>query len=556
MKRSNNSLSFSFDECFALAIQRQEADREAQLMNSERIKSRCIIALLLIWILLVRLFDPALLYFIQYKEHEKNELQDLIQTFLNVIIYILLPAFGILADKFGWIRMATASTIIGALGSVICIISSLVHGRVSNLTILLVNPLTLLSRLSFEISVLCLGAYQLIEASSNSAQLSNYVWWHIWCTNVGTMLTQVTSCLLKDLKHYNIYASSTHFFLLALIIATALMLKRWIHRYNYLLSPLKLISGVLLFALKNRYPLKRSALTYWEELQISRINLGKTKYGGPFSEKDVESVKTFFRVLSLVAVVTMINIPYQNLGRFQQNRGESALHCILSKTYYIYYCVIIPLIPLYTCAIKTYCSSKLRVTMLKKISIGLSLIVVSKLGYIAQDLYISIPNYHNETICLLQPNLNETNPITDSTITHTELVLQVVNAFGYLFTVPSCSEFVFAQATHNMRGLLIGLWFGFTGFYEALGWMTIKPFKTLSKHLEPSCELYLLIMNFVIVLSSLLMFLCCSRCYKLHSNEEVFNAYHIAEVHYENEINRREQYGSISSSDKLEFSHY
>ena len=40
------------------------------------------------------------------------------------------------------------------------------------------------------------------------------------------------------------------------------------------------------------YPRNRSALTYWEKEYPSHIDLGKEKYGGPFSEEEVENVKT------------------------------------------------------------------------------------------------------------------------------------------------------------------------------------------------------------------------------------------------------------------------
>uniref|UniRef100_A0A1X7VPM4 Uncharacterized protein n=1 Tax=Amphimedon queenslandica TaxID=400682 RepID=A0A1X7VPM4_AMPQE len=41
------------------------------------------------------------------------------------------------------------------------------------------------------------------------------------------------------------------------------------------------------------------ALTYWEEEAPSRLDLGKDKYGGPFTEEEVEDVKTVFRLLLL-----------------------------------------------------------------------------------------------------------------------------------------------------------------------------------------------------------------------------------------------------------------
>ena len=46
--------------------------------------------------------------------------------------------------------------------------------------------------------------------------------------------------------------------------------------------------------------MQRSALTYWENEIPSRIDLGKTKYGGPFTTEEVEDVKTFLQLLKLL----------------------------------------------------------------------------------------------------------------------------------------------------------------------------------------------------------------------------------------------------------------
>ena len=80
---------------------------------------------------------------------------------------------------------------------------------------------------------------------------------------------------------------------------------------NFLFSPkwliiepkspqsLKTIFRVLKFAAKHKAAVNRSALTYWEENVPSRIDLGKSKYGGPFTTEQVEDVKT---ILSLLAI--------------------------------------------------------------------------------------------------------------------------------------------------------------------------------------------------------------------------------------------------------------
>ena len=60
-------------------------------------------------------------------------------------------------------------------------------------------------------------------------------------------------------------------------------------------NPLTLIYRVLKYALKHTCPENRSVFTYWEEDIPPRIDLGKSKYGGPFTTEEVEDTKTFFR---------------------------------------------------------------------------------------------------------------------------------------------------------------------------------------------------------------------------------------------------------------------
>ena len=65
-------------------------------------------------------------------------------------------------------------------------------------------------------------------------------------------------------------------------------------------NSLKIIFKVLVYSFKHKYPERRSAFTYWENDIPSRIDLGKEKYGGPFTYEQVEDVKTMFRLLLLM----------------------------------------------------------------------------------------------------------------------------------------------------------------------------------------------------------------------------------------------------------------
>ena len=61
---------------------------------------------------------------------------------------------------------------------------------------------------------------------------------------------------------------------------------------------------VIKYAIKHKHPEQRSAFTYCEDELPSRIYLGKSKYGGPFTTEQVEDVKTFLRQLIVIIPVS------------------------------------------------------------------------------------------------------------------------------------------------------------------------------------------------------------------------------------------------------------
>ena len=54
---------------------------------------------------------------------------------------------------------------------------------------------------------------------------------------------------------------------------------------------------MLNYARKTKYPEHRSALTYFDEEEPSRLDYGKEKFGAPFTEEGVEDAKTILRLL-------------------------------------------------------------------------------------------------------------------------------------------------------------------------------------------------------------------------------------------------------------------
>ena len=90
---------------------------------------------------------------------------------------------------------------------------------------------------------------------------------------------------------------------MVLLIITLCLAKR---RRNWFLiepgtvNPYKLVYRVTKFARQHKTPVCRSAFTYCEDEIPTGLNLGKEKYGGPFSTEQVEDVKVFYGILKVL----------------------------------------------------------------------------------------------------------------------------------------------------------------------------------------------------------------------------------------------------------------
>ena len=54
------------------------------------------------------------------------------------------------------------------------------------------------------------------------------------------------------------------------------------------------------FVRQHKVPIRRSAFTYCEDDIPSGLDLGKSKYGGPFTTEEVENVKAFYGILKIL----------------------------------------------------------------------------------------------------------------------------------------------------------------------------------------------------------------------------------------------------------------
>ena len=178
-------------------------------------------------------------------------------------------------------------------------------------------------------------------------------------------------------------------------------------------NPFKLIFKVLRYAIKTKQPRRRSAFTYWEDELPSRIDFGKSKYGGPFTTEQVEDVKTFLRLLIMITIASIIisEIYIINLTRdcfIKDLLGisiKSTNECYKNKFFIhtIGDCTISLLIPLQKFIIKFYPAIQRCIPSIKiyqRFLLGMAIKVASIVLLLVFDITVNLKRHGNVSHCI------------------------------------------------------------------------------------------------------------------------------------------------------------
>ena len=245
--------------------------------------------------------------------------------------------------------------------------------------------------------------------------------------------------------------------------------------------------NVIKFAWKHKYLVNRSAFTYWENDIPSCIDLSKHKYGGPFTNEQVEDVKTFVQLLLLIMSLFGFQLSGDGYSVSQYMMRcptlWSMLLLVLNQEHVTLLVILIG-IPLYQFFIKKY-FAKYIPNLLIRVHFGLFICLIRQGIYpIISLLTASTENiaqcYLNELIEFTKDNssittlcvLANTTVVVNGTRerfrlevpTHDNLFLlliipQILHGLTYLLVFMTVLEFICAQAPYTMKGLLIGIWY-------------------------------------------------------------------------------------------------
>ena len=174
---------------------------------------------------------------------------------------------------------------------------------------------------------------QMIGASAED--ISAAVQWYCWEFDVSLFLKHVLQCVpIPDQLQYLDILPVIFLTLATLCLSVVLIMDclyhKWLDTNNKTGNPIKLIFQVLNYARKNKYPRLRSALTYIDEEHPSRLDFGKHKFGGPFTEEEVEDVKTIFSLMPpLFSAIGVIFL--SDIGPRQTPLANHTVKCFSSQ---------------------------------------------------------------------------------------------------------------------------------------------------------------------------------------------------------------------------------
>ena len=496
--------------------------------SRRRISSKSVI-LLILWNVLMFVHINSMIYVgetVYLSSNIDHHLSQYIVYSIGLcLICLSFPLFGLIADvKTGRYKTIIAGVYFSFLSWIIAGLIIVIkkylpeYDTLSLIALSIAFILEVIGGCCFYSNLIQFNLDQVIGASAD--ELSAIIYSYAICMPLFYLLFEIGQCLFEQFFIISYVMSGVT---VSLVLITNYLFKHWLDITPHIVNPVRRISEVLNYARKNKYPRNRSALTYWEEDYPSRLDLGKEKYGGPFSEEQVEDVKTVLRLIPLL--ISIVGVTYAGeiimYNFLLPNKTSQFILCYVNKDL-LYISVAVVLILLYHFLYP--CFYKCIPSMLKRIGIGLIFALLTTLYYVVM------------LACRDSFNLNTTSY-------KAYIIPQSLHGIAFVLIFPTSLEFAIAQCPHKMRGFLIGLWNA--GFY--LGNVINNSGKyPFSCHGEIHCQsLYYHVLKSVIILIILIIFMILAKRYKFRVRENEVNVHMIAEEHYERYLDQEVEYRRV-----------
>ena len=472
-----------------------------------------------------------------------------------IVCCFTLPTAGWLADVYlGRYKVIRWSMWIMWTAAVLATVSSVAEQMVNSYhhvhtyVVLVLFAIASIGLGTFWANVIQFGLDQLQDASTT--EITAFISWFMWTYMSGGIVIDFAYTCINQKYHIigQLYACICLTMMLILLFSSNNVLIK----EPVTLNPFKLVYKVVKFAIKHKHPRCRSAFTYCEDELPSRLDLGKSKYGGPFTIEQVEDVKTFLRLLTVVfvassmpGIVTFVNILRNYLIKVvldEEVVAMPSIKCYLNKLYAntmlitatilipVHEFVFYPLLHKYFSWVKSYWKFSIGV-----IAQVVRVIVLMALELMARNKY-SAQNGQNST---LQCIFSEKKGVLNSTFDIKWMILpNVLNSVSIVTLGVGGIEFICAQTPYSMKGLIVGTVYGSVVIIAFIGYGISEPF---TRHMITrstgviSCGFWYLLLVMIVLLFNSILLLILGKLYKNRKREDVLpNEQVFAERYYSN----------------------
>lgn len=500
------------------------------------------------------------------------------------LVQMLYPIGGLLADiRCGRYRIITLSLFIIWSGSLLTIVIGVAFsiGNIFSETVIpgivfievIGGTVALLAYVigfsGFQSNIVQFGLDQLLDASSE--ELSLFLHWLVWTEYVGGLIVRLfftrnaySSSLMKIEGFLTIGFS----FVSVVFVILGCCKRQWFHCERTVQNPYHNLFEVLKFTARHSKPVgHRSALTFSDDVQLSRMDLAKRIYGGPFATEVVEDVKTCLRILVVMLtfspilsfeVPTSFLFPLFGVHVSINPSMTYSYEWMLFQTGNLSDIISVVWLPLYIILVCPHFKQWIpRILYRMGFSIVLTVASVAFMFIIqgtGNYLYISQNSTDalNKTCIFLSEYRhfgNGVNPSLSPTLqlpSQILLILNLLNGIAAPLLTITVLEFISAQSPHTMKGLLVGVFYAFRGVSIILGSVLTFPFMQNSLWAGHNgvfdCGLFYYLCNTVLGVAGLLAFVKAARWYRYRERDDPPYGHQYAEEYYSRYI------GSVPTS--------
>ena len=147
------------------------------------------------------------------------------------------------------------------------------------------NGVTFSVQRSYAAAMLPFLTDQIIGARSEDVLVTVLRWLSLGCNMLVPLVFGALELIARFSTSGNFLNICVYAIPLAVIIISDCLCQQWLHRTHKVINPIIAHhTGTQVQYRRHSYPEKRSAFTYIDEEQPARMDYGKEKFGGPFTE--------------------------------------------------------------------------------------------------------------------------------------------------------------------------------------------------------------------------------------------------------------------------------